>query len=364
MKWIAVVALAVTILSAQNAPKPDLLKLTDGLQAAIESRDWKKAAQLSDSLKAAVRDARNQTMAAEGTSLVDAILGWLPRDTETLVVAQQPFVIPESKPDEIQSALVMAQSYVLGLLAAAEGEKLEKALPGQTMRIAALAARNFAEQPADPRGFIPLGMIAYQGCGVYAFAQPVPESILSRSSDESVLGQRVWTSKGSQNDRKDSDTYFVSFPKPDMVLVCNDRSFLTEMISRMDAKANPRALPASLPEWQHLDRSAPLWAIRHFRPDRVSLDPSHPAHLFSGGKDPGAIGVVVHFGLASSAAKAMMLAKLDPWHGVEGATEFQGAAESKKGAEGLWEFSVATKPEAAMMAAFVLMGVLGFAVYL
>jgi hypothetical protein len=54
MKWIALVALGVTILSAQNAPKPDLLKLTDELQAAMENHDWKKAVQLSDSLKAAV----------------------------------------------------------------------------------------------------------------------------------------------------------------------------------------------------------------------------------------------------------------------------------------------------------------------
>jgi len=303
-------------------------------------------------------------MAAEGTKLVDSILAWLPSDTETLLVAQQPFVIPESKPTDVQSALLMAQAYVLGLLTASEGEQLKKALSGRTLRVAALGARNFAEQSPDSKGIIPLGLIAYQGCAVYAFAKPLPKPIISRNADESVLGERVWTSTGTQNDRKNSDTYFVSLPKPDMILVCNNRSFLTEMITRMAGPAGLRALPSSLQEWKYVDRSAPLWAIRHFRGDRANVDPSQPAHLLSHDKNPDATGVIVQFGIGSVAAKAIMLSKLDAWNGVEMANEFQGAANSSKIADGLWAFTVADKPEAALMAVFVLMGVLGFAVYI
>jgi hypothetical protein len=96
-------------------------------------------------------------MAAEGTSLVDAILGWLPRDTETLVVAQQPFVIPESKPDEIQSTLVMAQSYVLGLLTAAEGEKLEKSSSRSDHANRGARGSQFRRTASRPQGLHPFG---------------------------------------------------------------------------------------------------------------------------------------------------------------------------------------------------------------
>jgi hypothetical protein len=175
------------------------------------------------------------------------------------------------------------------------------------------------------------------------------------------MGQRIWTSKGTQNDRPDTDTLFVSIPKQDTILVCNDRLFLTEMISRMSAPSNVRALPVSLPEWSLVDRSAPLWAIRHLRADRAA---SQPAHLLSADKDPEATGFAVHFGLVSTAAKAVILAKYDPWREIVGLSEFQGSAQSKKITDGVWELSVGDKPEAAAMAAFVLMGLLGIAVYL
>src|SRR5260370_2629160 len=85
--------MVASALDAQTPTRADLLKLTDQLDAAIRAGDWPDAAQLSRSLKESVRDTRNRQMAAAGIELTDSILAWLPSDTETLVVAQQPFTI-------------------------------------------------------------------------------------------------------------------------------------------------------------------------------------------------------------------------------------------------------------------------------
>jgi hypothetical protein len=77
-----------------------------------------------------------------------------------------------------------------------------------------------------------------------------------------------------------------------------------------------------------------------------------------------AIGLTAEFGLVSTGAKARMLAKEDPWKTIASSPEFQGAAQSRKLTEGIWELPVANKPQAGAMAAFVLMAFLGFAVYL
>jgi hypothetical protein len=69
------------------------------------------------------------------------------------------------------------------------------------------------------------------------------------------MGHSVWISKGSQNDFTDTDTYLVALPKPDIILACNDRDFFIQMVTRMALHQTPRALPAALPEWNHVDRS-------------------------------------------------------------------------------------------------------------
>jgi len=339
--------------------RPELIRLTDELDTAIQSGDWNKAAALSRSLKDATVEARNRSMAKESENLVDQLLQWLPPDTETLIVAQQPFTIPRKDPKAIPSVTVMAQGYILGLLGAVEKEGLSNALVGHTIRLAAIGARKFQNHDPDPRGVLPLGLISYQGCAIYSFVEEVPESIFQRKADESVMGHPVWVSKGSQNDFKDTDTYFSARPRPDLIFACNDRDFLTQMVSRMTVVQSPRALAVDLTEWQHLDRPAPVWAIRHFRADRVAADPT--IAMLLAGKDPGAAGLTVGFGI-NGGVTARMLAKSDPWADLAKAPDFQGMAASRKAGDGVWELSVTNKIEASTFAVFALMGFLGFVV--
>jgi hypothetical protein len=324
MKSIALMFFSVCAAFGQQTQpsntKPELLRLTDELDGAIQSGDWNKAIALSHSLKDSTVEARNRSLAKGGVELVDQILQWLPPDTETLIVAQQPFKVPSEKPKTIEGVSVMAQGYALGLFGTIEKESIAKVLGGRTIRLAALGARKFANHTPDARGALPLGLIAYQGCAVYSFVEEVPESVFQRKADESVMGHPVWVSKGSQNDFQDTDTYFAGLPKPDLMLTCNDRDFFTQMVSRMAVGQPARALPADLKEWQHLDRSAPVWAIRHFRSDRAGEDPTI-AELLAG-KGPEAVGLTVAFGI-DGGAKATMLAKSDPWGDLAKVPEFR-----------------------------------------
>jgi hypothetical protein len=357
MRMLTMLLLATSALVAQTSGKVDLLKRTEELERLIAAGEWGKASDLSRSLKDAVTEARNRSLAASGSELADSILNWLPADTETLVVAQEPFSITKQDQTTIPTALQMAQNYVLGLLDVAEKGKLAEEVLGRTVRLAALGARHFGNHPPGKNNSIPLGMIAYQGCALYGFAESLPESILSRPSDDSVMGHRVWISKGTQSDRPDTDTYFVSLLQPDLLTVCNNREFFQEIVSRRGLPQQSRALPADLPEWKLVDRTAPLWAICHYRQDGLLV------HLLQDPRsDPGATGIAVEFGRASGITRARMISKSDPWKSLTGQGDFHGAAKSRKVADGVWELSVSDDPEAAGMTAFALMTMLGFVV--
>jgi hypothetical protein len=352
---------SMQLMAQQNQPG-ELLKLTDDVETAIKAGDWQAAAKQSAALRDAVVAARNQAMAASGGELTDSFLSWLPSDTETVIVAREPFVLSAHDPARVPNALEQAQGYVLGLLGAAEQEGLYEAMQGGTVRLAAFAARKFADHPPDEKNnFIPLGLIAYQGCSLYAFAEALPESVLERSPDEVTLGNQVWISKGSQNDAPLSDTYLIMRPRPDLILVCNDRDFFSQVALRMTVPESPRALPADLPEWKHVDQMAALWAIRHFRADRADVDPTLGQLLDSAA--PGATGMTLRIN-ANGTIQARMLSEVDPWKEIAENDEFNGAAKSSKIADGVWELSVAAKPEAALFAVFALMAALGLAIYL
>ena len=275
-------------------------------------------------------------------------------------MAQQPFQIAANR-TKAPSAIEMAQGFVGGLLEAAEKGTLYKDLAGRTVRLAALGARRFGEEPegnaaGDRRGG--LGMIPYQGCAVYSFAEALAQPVLTRPPEDTILGHRVWISNGSQSDQPDRDSYFISILKPDVMLVCNSRAFFQETAARVGLSPQQRALPANLPEWKLVDRSVPLWGITHYHNSMLL------AILAPGREDLGAVGLTVEFGLDDGMARARMIAKSDPWKEIVNSPDFRGAAKSSETAGGIWELRIAGKPDAAGFAVFVLMAELGFVILL
>src|SRR5207244_729203 len=124
---------------------------------------------------------------------------------------------------------------------------------------------------------------------------------------------------------------------PDLLVVCNNRDFLTAVVSRMASPQSERALPADLPEWKQVDRHTPLWAVRHYHTERANVDPTTATNMLALEADPEAIGLIVQFGPASNSAVARMISKSNPWKELVGRDEFHGAAQSRGLAKGVWE---------------------------
>jgi hypothetical protein len=331
--------------------------LLERLQAAMKAGNWAEAKSLSAELRMETAKRRDQSLAGANAKFVDDVLGWLPPDTETLLVTERPFPMVEAGGESM--------AYALGLLGVAEDQRLYKALAGRTMQSAVMAARRFQSHEPGDGGFLPLGLIAYQGCGFYSLA--VDRTIFGQASAERVMGEEVWISHGYQGDpptgsKAMPDTYFSLLPRANLLVVCNDRDFLTAVLTRMPGGiAGPRALPAALAEWKYVDRTRPFWEIRHFDNTRVDVDMTNPLN-----SDPSnsveATGLVVEFD--EKGARARMLAKGNPWKALSGAPDFQGGAEVHEVSKGVWELRIGAGRQAQGMAVFMLMGQLGFAVLL
>jgi len=84
--------------------------------------------------------------------------------------------------------------------------------------------------------------------------------------------------------------YFAA-PRPNVYVVTTSSAFLRVIIDRMKERGARRALPPSLPEWQHVDTSSPAWGLRHYRSAIAGKD-----SLTMAGRDPGAEGLVFFCG--------------------------------------------------------------------
>jgi hypothetical protein len=235
----------------------------------------------------------------------DSALSWLPADTETIIVANGPFLVPSEAPydNENSSSETVTQDDLkkqfewlpIGLLSVQKGI-LQKHLQGRTIQFALEGSRHFR----SPAG---LGEMPYEGCEVLVLGKDDPELGNSFASySRSVAGGLVSVA-GHQTDvfkeqmEEDVWTIFVSFPRPNVVMIATSRDYLQTTLQRLDGMTGPRALPDSLSEWKYVHRDAAAWGLRHYDRSQTNLDPSSP---FGGEKsgnvpDEGAIGIVFEF---------------------------------------------------------------------
>jgi hypothetical protein len=335
----------------------------------MEAADWKEAASLSKALKDATIEERDRTLGASGQERLNRVLDALPDDTETIAVAQQPFTLTERKQTLEPGALSMARGYVLGLLAAPDDQMPFKALVGSTLQFGVLAARNFGMHPPDGSQALPLGMIAYQGCAAYAFAGPVAQLAFPRPPDTIVLGQPVWNATGKQyaqarDATPTNETYWLALPKPELIVVCNNKEFFSSVLSKLAKPSGVSKLKAT-PEWKQVDRTAPFWALRHFTPENEATDPTRPRDLgLIGVNDKDATGMVFQVGSPAGKVQARWLSssKDNPWSQVLEANEQKGAATSRQIAGGVWEISANDQMQSGWFMVFAAMAMLGFVV--
>ncbi len=242
--------------------------------------------------------------AARSPITLSAALSWLPADTESLIVANGPFVLPQSKDaeEETKSRLLSKkeireqfESLPIGLVGLQAG-LLEKKLAGKEVMFAMEGSRSF-RSPSD------LGEMTYEGCDIVVFSVDVSslgDTFMKDSKGvatkfEEMEGQRVAVFKEKMEE--DVWTTMVAFPKANVLVVATDRDYLQGVLARIRGASGPRALPDELPEWKYVDVHGHSWGLRHYDKRQASLDPSSPigGEKSANFPDDLAIGLVFNF---------------------------------------------------------------------
>jgi hypothetical protein len=231
-------------------------------------------------------------------------LSWLPADTETLIVANGPFVMPQRQnaEDDTKSRLLSLkeiretfESLPLGLVGLQQGV-LEKKFNRREVAFAIEGARSFR----SPSG---LGEMTYEGCDIVVFAHDVSSLGAAFMEDsksvamkfEEVQGQRVAVFEEKMEE--DIWTTMVAFPKGNVLVVATNRDYLRGVLARIGGAGGPRALPDGLPEWKYVDMNDHAWGLRHYDKRQAETDPSSPigGEKSANFPDDDAIGIVFNF---------------------------------------------------------------------
>lgn len=237
-----------------------------------------------------------ETAAAAAPGLPDRVeeaLWWLPEDTQTVIVAQGPF-----HKDRFHDYRELVGR--LGL----QPEEDQGPLAGRTIAVTVRGSRHFRSAKA-------VGAWPYEGAEIMVYEKPLGDAwqvmrklrLASIENDlktdeltlDRIRGHEVIVTRKKQSE--DVWTEFLTHPSPTVVIRATNRSYVDELLQRMEKKAKARALPASLPEWKSLGQPTPIWAIRHYDRKDFDDDPSSPLSNEPqlGSHDDQAIGVVFSF---------------------------------------------------------------------
>jgi len=303
------------------------------------------------------------------TSYWEQSLNWLPEDTETVIVAQVPFEIPQPTSEQLkfdEAITFLPFGPVLRL----RDEMLYKELVGQKVLCAIEGSRRFTA----PRH---LGMMPYQGAHILQFdlaadgALQKAFRICQQKADKNIelAGERV--AVFIEKHESDKWSFFVSRPQPGVLICATNQAFLEETLKRIGRNPDRRALPADLPEWKQVDINARVWAIRHYRKESAENDPSSPLRPKAAANvpDPGAIGLVfwyrpeidklIRVRYLSGAENALELITESWRHPTDGLTR-----DIKQIEPGVVEIAISVSDEiTAPMFLMVFLGILGHGIY-
>jgi hypothetical protein len=227
--------------------------------------------------------AQPRSRSVPGVTEIPLLISWLPTDTETLLVANGPFVMSnfwarseDYKNREVTSEEV--EKYFEGLtlsLFNSNNGLLEKHLDGARILLAVEASRHFR----SPAG---LGELPYEGCAIAFLEEDLADRRDAFMREVAQAGARVEEIEGHKvavfQEQREQDTWttFVTFPQDRMVLAATNERFLREMLARMGGEKGERALPDNLPEWKHVNQKAQFWGLRHFDRRQANEDPTSP----------------------------------------------------------------------------------------
>jgi hypothetical protein len=247
----------------------------------------------------------HSTGASDQTVKQKDLIGWLPADTESVVAARGPFLIPaesDATSEKDQQEWFTKQATQAEIRTRFEELPLElyyeldltAALRGYTVSYAMQGSRHFREPSHGSE------VMEFEGCSIVIFEKNLDglDSIIGRmpsrkgASKETIGGTRVLVMHEKSEDAE--WTYILALPRPNVLLVANNRQYLQEVLERMTQEKAPRALPDQLPEWRFLDANVRFWGLRHYDPTQAKMDPTSPLgedRTINSG-DPKAIGLL------------------------------------------------------------------------
>ena len=218
------------------------------------------------------QEGKSKKAAAPPSEEFSQILSWLPADTETIVVANGPFSMPDLIPPDSQEVPPLVESVddlkedfealPLGLLGF-KSDLLSSRLQGQKINFAIEGARHFR----NPEG---LGTAPFEGCSIAVFARDISDrtsAFLVDSTKAALPSEQIEDQKVAVFQEilgSDPWTIYVDFPKPNIALACSNRDYLREVLVRMHGARGAMALPDQLPEWKYVDTHTRFWGFRHF----------------------------------------------------------------------------------------------------
>jgi hypothetical protein len=146
------------------------------------------------------------------------------------------------------------------------------------------------------------------------------ESLVNTSSGSALNVEEIEQQKVlvfQQRSESDLWTTFVTFMKPNVLVVATNAAYLQEALARLQGKNGPRALPETLPEWRYVNVDARFWGLRHYDRIEGKTDPSSP--FFRGTKnmsapwfDNEALGLTFSFDQATGRAPTITYLSGDP----------------------------------------------------
>ncbi len=252
------------------------------------------------------------------------MIEWLPADSETLMVVNEPFkftdwdeqsVIDKSSPEErIEWLSEGMQRLAAGGLFSLETKELNDALQDLPVERAIAGSRRFRRANG-------LGAWPYEGCQVIKFKESADSAIAKAFAiyeDHATVmteigGHPVAVFERPSQSRANLDdwTFYVCHPQPGVLLRATHHQYLEEVLARLDKPGKTRAFPKELAQWNHVDVKAPFWALRHYRIDRAKVDPSIPLS-----SDPGTIGFTFWLEEGAKSPKAHYLTKSEGAEGI------------------------------------------------
>lgn len=252
---------------------------------------------------------QNKPNAAAADHL-DEMLGWLPADTETLIVARGPFHVEVLPSDFGQDGRIdrIWPRAACGLLASIDDGRFVEPLKNHAVALAVQGSRHF-RAPTD------LGIMRFAGCQIIRFEDDLKEDgqRLMRELQESAASQHTisGTDVAEFAEKFNLDVWqiFVARPKPELLVVATDEKYLQEVLSRMTgADRKTRAFAAGIPEWKHVDKRGTFWAMRHFdRNDAGRIQNSLAQIANDPGGDPEATGLTFQLSADRQVAKVVYL---------------------------------------------------------